>query len=258
MSPSLQVKRSWLGSSKKDEGLSRVATFNVRGLSSKFKKCQLISDLKNYQVGLCCLQETKISEGFDGVIDGHRLICLPTSCRHYGLGFAVDGSVASRIHRYWSVNDRIAVIQIWLSERTLCSIVNVYCIGSHARGKRNYNGTTLADFADSQQLFACNTAFQHRAAHITTWTGWRHNPDGGPSIPVYNQIDYIFCRHSERYIITDARSYSGASLDSDHRIVIANINLTNLYKKLNKATSTRVSSEKLDVAEFCNLYTRTC
>ena len=91
------------------------------------------------------------------------------------------------------------------------------CCGAHSRGRRNYSGQVLTDFASDNHLFACNTAFQHRAAHITTWTGWRHNPDGGSAIPIYNQIDYIFCRNSERSVVEDARSYAGTKMESHMR-----------------------------------------
>ena len=218
-------------------------------------------------------------------------------------------SVLHKIYRYWQVSDRIAVLQLWLSGRTLCSFVNVYaptsarvaadhsCLdafynslletiqklrsssllflmgdfnaklgkrppsdchsisyaGSHSRGHRNYSGQTLADFASSNYLFACNTAFQHRAEHITTWTGWRHNPSGGPPLPIYNQIDYILCRHSERFVVTDARSYPGTSLESDHRLVLANLNLTKLYKKLKKPHVSISSNTKFNISEFSDL-----
>ena len=87
-----QACGSILSSGAKGEGLFRIGTFNVRGLTSNFKKNQLISDLNKYRVGLCCLQETKISEGYDGNIDNYRLLCLSSSCRHYGLGFVVESS----------------------------------------------------------------------------------------------------------------------------------------------------------------------
>lgn len=44
----------------------------------------------------------------------------------------------------------------------------VSCLGSHSRGRRNENGTFLVDFCSSNNLFLLNTAFKHRARHITT------------------------------------------------------------------------------------------
>jgi len=73
------------------------------------------------------------------------------------------------------------------------------CIGKHGRGRRNFSGSVLADYCDDMHLFACNTAFQHPARHRTTWTGWRKGPnDNAPSVPIYNQIDYILCQSRQR------------------------------------------------------------
>ncbi|XP_029654029.1 uncharacterized protein LOC115227290 [Octopus sinensis] len=56
----------------------------------------------------------------------------------------------------------------------------------------------------------------HRARHKTTWTGF---------INIYNQIDYIICRSKDKALFTDARSYGGSNIDSDHKMVIARISL---------------------------------
>ena len=42
-----------------------IASYNIRGLSDKLKKVQLTKDLKFYNVDVCCVQETKITESID-------------------------------------------------------------------------------------------------------------------------------------------------------------------------------------------------
>ena len=102
------------------------------------------------------------------------------------------------------------------------------CIGHYGRGRRNFSGAVLADFCDAHHLFACNSAFQHPARHQTTWTGWRKGPQDGVSIPIYNQIDYIFCLHRQRQLLVDSRSYSGTLVESDHRLVVARLDVSRI------------------------------
>jgi len=290
-----------------------VATFNVRGLSSKFKRAQLAVDLEKYRASICCLQETKIKDGCDETHGQYRIYCLPTSCRHYGLGFAIHSDLCHRIHRIWAVTDRVAVIQIYLSKSNLLSLVNVYaptstraaqddsileefysnlkdtlssvrttsfpivagdfnaklgqsnlnlsvnsCVGSYSRGRRNYSGATLADFCCSARLFATNTAFKHPARHLTTWTGWRHN-ENGPPLPIYNQIDFIFCLNRQKQLFTDARSYAGTALESDHRLVIARARLSRCYglwSRVAKPVHSDTTRQKLCVSKFADQQTK--
>ena len=57
---------------------------------------------------------------------------------------------------------------------------------------------------------------------MTTWQGYIKGAEGG-SIPIYKQIDYItiLCRY--RRIVKDARSWSGCTMPSDHRLVTMDI-----------------------------------
>jgi len=290
-----------------DHGISNsfsVATFNVRGLSSCIKKELLASDLERYGVHVCCLQETKVEHGFDDTFNNYRVFGLPCSSRHHGIGFAVHRCLFARLHKFWKICDRVAVLQIHLSPSNILSIINVYaptstvvaqdhdclsafysslkealsqvnstsfvmiagdfnaklgvrdlpfsCLGRHSRGRRNYSGKVLAEFCDSNSLFACNTAFKHPARHQTTWTGWRHNSNGGPPIPVYNQIDFVLCKQRQKALFTDARSYGGVIVDTDHRLVVARARLSRCYglwglvnKPHSASTSSRINTEKL-------------
>ena len=91
---------------------------------------------------------------------------------------------------------------------------NSICMGRYGRGRRNYSGLTLAGFCEANNFFVGNTAFQHRACHTTTWTGYRPGTNG-KSVPIYNQIDFILCRIGQRKILSDARAYAGTATASD-------------------------------------------
>ena len=125
-------------------------------------------------------------------------------------------------------------------ERTL-NVTNH--IGIHAVGIRNCNGEHLLDFIVLNNLFACNTAFQHKSRHITTRTGWISDGNN-KTRPVFSQIDYILCRTRSKKILQDCRSYAGGRLDSDHKIVITKIDLGKphiLHRQKPKRTSYNVS-----------------
>ena len=259
-----------------------IATFNVRGLTDTTKRAQLAADMASRGIALCCLQETKRPEGFDEMHNKYRLLCLPSTSRHYGLGFVIAPWLQDRIIRYWSVSDRIAVIQISLTGKSIMTLVNVYgphtgivssnaeeqdkffsdladvtssyrssalfyiagdfnaklgtrqdnetFMGRHTRGRRNINGTALAHFLDAHGLFACNTSFTHPARHQTTWQGVRRDTVTDQLVKIYNVIDYIVCRHPQKSLLQDSRSYFGTTLESDHRLVVAQINTSRLFR----------------------------
>ena len=64
--------------------------------------------------------------GFDEIRGGYRLLGLPSESRHYGLGFAVTNWLVKRVTRFWSVSDRVAVIQFRMSGKSVMTVINVY------------------------------------------------------------------------------------------------------------------------------------
>ena len=106
---------------------------------------------------------------------------------------------------------------------------NELSIGEHSCGIRNTNGSVLAGFLETHRLFACNTAFQHATRHKTTWQGQYRDATNGNIVPIYNTIDFVICRHSHKSLLTDSRAFAGTLLDSDHRLHIAQLDLSRLY-----------------------------
>ena len=52
-----------------------IASYNIRGLTDKLKKVQVNKDLKFYNLDVCCIQETKITEDINNNIPDYWLIC---------------------------------------------------------------------------------------------------------------------------------------------------------------------------------------
>ena len=108
-------------------------------------------------------------------------------------------------------------------------LTNERSTGEHSCGIRNTNGTALAGFLETRSLFACNTAFQHATRHKTTWQGQYRDAANGNIVPIYNTIDFVICLLSHNSILTLSRVYAGTLLDSDHRLPIAQLNLSRMY-----------------------------
>ena len=101
--------------------------------------------------------------------------------------------------------------------------IQTTCMGYHSRGIRNENGRALIDFCEMNNMYITNSRFKHPAKHQTTWVGHR-NINGQKRI-IYNMIDYILCEKRCINLFTNARSYSGNTLTSDHRPVIGTMRL---------------------------------
>ncbi len=262
----------------------KFSSFNVRGLNSHIKKKCLVEDCRRYGIDLMAIQETKIAEGCDMMIDGYRLISIEAKCRHYGNGFVIAPRMVDRVHRFAKISERVSILQIKVSEcqgGKIMSFISGYgptmqrvqkdedeaeafysdldralkfsqsdlhfigadfnsklgqrregeemFMGKHCRGHRNSNGDFMARFMIENDMFAANTAFDHRARHRTSWTGKRRIMATSKLVPIFNQIDYILCPGSKKGMLVNARSYGGATVISDHKVVVAEFDFNRLF-----------------------------
>ena len=126
------------------------------------------------------------------------------------------------------------------------------CIGSFARGVRNNSGQHFVDFCAINNLFISNTAFQHKAAYITTWENKRvYSKDLTKIITVCNQIDYLPCSQKIKHILINARSFSRTETSSDHHLVICKLQVEkyNILKNVNKTHSKSYNTFQLIKSE---------
>jgi len=79
----------------------------------------------------------------------------------------------------------------------------------------NDNGVGLVNFATSKNLVVKSMMFPHRNIHKYTWT----SHDG----KTHNQIDQILIDRGWHSSVLDLRSFRGADRDTDHYLVIANV-----------------------------------
>ena len=167
-----------------------------------------------YKVDICCLQETKIKNGVDKDVKGNRLICLQSESKHYGNGFMISNTWKHNIHKCWKVTDRVAVLQLKVSNKKkkpfLINIVNVY-VPHTQRVKDDY--TELIELYDVLNELLSN--FKNLAGSFTIIAG-DFNAKVGKQVPGEKSIG----KYSRGY-----RNTSGQTLldfcDS-HDLVIAN------------------------------------
>ena len=112
-------------------------------------------------------------------------------------------------------------------------------IGTFGKGNLNENGEALLETAARNNLILTNTIFQHKLSHRTTWESpyRKYTMKNGEERrnPHRNQIDYIIVRAEYMKQITNSRSYHhGTTIETDHRLVIADTKLNLVIHKSRK------------------------
>ena len=132
-------------------------------------------------------------------------------------------------------------------------------MGKYGKGMLNNNGKHLLDLAKRNEMLLTNTIFPHKKAHRTTWTAPErkkdvlHHDGTKRKNPYRNQIDYILVKCNHRRLITNSRSYAGIETETDHKLVIMNMNLD--WWKLPKNTKKR--EKKINIKNLSNADMRT-
>jgi exonuclease III len=78
------------------------------------------------------------------------------------------------------------------------------CMGRYSVGERNGSGELLAEFCNRNEQFITNTAFQHPARHITTWSQQRIDKASNTTKTIHNQIDYILINRDKKQNLQNA------------------------------------------------------
>jgi hypothetical protein len=110
-------------------------------------------------------------------------------------------------------------------------------IGHFGRGVINDNGVRLLSFANSYNLKVAGSYFRHKPAHSLTW----YSNDGRTR----KALDHILVRNRWLTSVQNVRAYRGTSLSSDHKLVVANLQLHL------KARRKHPKERKFDVEKLC-------
>ena len=79
----------------------------------------------------------------------------------------------------------------------------------------NGNGSKLVQFAAASDMIIGGTIFAHKNIHKVTW----RSPDG----VTMNQIDHVLIQKHHSSNLRDVRCKRGVNVDSDHHLVVAEI-----------------------------------
>jgi len=90
-------------------------------------------------------------------------------------------------------------------------------VGPFGLGERNDRGDKFVEWCLEKAQVVVNTWFRHHKRHLWTWKS--------PGEVVRNQIDYIAINERYRNAVTQARTFPGADVSSDHVPVVATIRL---------------------------------
>ena len=123
------------------------------------------------------------------------------------------------------------------------------CMGKYSRNRRNNNGEHLIQFCELNNLFISNTAFRHRAKHITTHTRTYKDPNSQEMLHSYSQIDFILIPRQLKHLLTNSRSYAGTQTFSDHKMVVTRMT-SELYQIYKVQTDDKSKSRKFDVQKL--------
>ena len=103
-------------------------------------------------------------------------------------------------------------------------------VGPFGKYHKNLNQLPLINFLTLNELYATNTFFKHKLAHVTTFQ--QYSQPKNKVNPIRKQLDYVLAPFSWKINNTNSRSYSGTLTKSDHRLVKCTfkINWLKVYK----------------------------
>ncbi|KAI5732155.1 hypothetical protein M8J77_022354 [Diaphorina citri] len=114
-------------------------------------------------------------------------------------------------------------------------------VGDFGLGVRNERGDMFFNFCAANDLVITNTFYKLPPRRLYTWRA----PGDSKENIIRNQIDYITINKRYRNSIQSAKTYPGADVNSDHNLLVAEVNLR--FKKLNnkKTLCPKIDHEKL-------------
>jgi endonuclease/exonuclease/phosphatase family metal-dependent hydrolase len=258
-------------SKRREKKEMRIGTWNVRTLMSKGKLENAKREMQRNRIDVLGLSEVRWQGTGDFYSDRYRVIYAGGSESQRGVAVILDGEVAKRVIEVVQRSDRILLVKLQ-AEPVDIAIVQVYMptsahdeqdvedmyeeiesimgqvkgneclvvmgdwnaivgegregteVGQFGLGTRNERGEKLVEFCRRRQLMIANTWYQKEKRRRYTWTM--------PGERGRHQIDYILVRQRYRNAVKNAGSYPGADIDSDHNLVVMNMQVK--LKKLKR------------------------
>ncbi|XP_065071025.1 craniofacial development protein 2-like, partial [Rhopilema esculentum] len=244
-----------------------LATLNVRGCASQIKRNHLFKVMENRNLACLGITETKMKESLIEDEGPFKLIIMPSTSIHHGVGFGVRKELAGP---WRSISNRVGALNLKMPNLE-ANIIVVYAPTSPvcekhpeerekfykdieeawAKDKVNillgdFNskvGRRCDDYPKNAGSFSMGTrneggasllSFAQRKDMILTNTlfkkkfGMRATWCGQVGAKkIYNQIDYILVPNKCRHLITNSESYNTRDVETDHRLVVTSLQMKN-------------------------------
>lgn len=121
---------------------------------------------------------------------------------------------------------------------------NPRIVGQHTfHDETNANGERLVSMCESHSLRPTSSRFPHRKGRQWTW----EHPSGKTA-----QLDHILISSKWVNSVRNCRAYDTMNIDSDHRVLCANVNISFRTSKSNKLVRAKYNTELLnDIVKSC-------
>ncbi len=162
----------------------KFATFNVRGLATKFKREQLGRDLLCRGIHLAAIQETKCDASDEQLPTGQRLILLGHENKQHGIGFCISKELQPFVDTYTKLSDRVATLDVEIPCRKSNNTTKIrfICAYGPTLALSTRNPLILDDFYDQLSQAWCKGRICVCAGDFNSKIGakkWRLPEDEG-------------------------------------------------------------------------------
>ena len=278
-------KQSAKGKNKcREKAHVRIGTWNIRTMRKTGKLANVIAEMRRAKLDVLGLAETRWKEDGDFASDGIRIIHTAGTEGQSGVAIMLEKEVAKAVTRVERHGSRIIEVTIKAEPMDMV-IIQVYmptashpeeeidemyekleeilerikgteytvimgdwnavvgegeegiCIGKYGLGKRNNSGEKLAEFCERKKMMITNTWFQHEKRRRYTWKA--------PGDTARYQLDYILVQSRYRNSVKNSRSMPGADADTDHNLVVMNIQAKLKFMKRKKKNRKRWNKKNL-------------
>ena len=260
-----------------------IGTWNVRTMHQNGKLDNILQEIERMQIDILGISEMRWTGAGRNTHKGYSIIYSGGQHHERGVGVILGKNTANAVKGYWTISDRVILIKLSARPLDL-NIIQVYAptsssseedlesfyldiqkaikqcktqentivmgdfnakigegrddntVGPYGLGTRNERGEQLAEWARQNDFIIGNTWFSVPRRRRWTWET--------PGMTARNQIDFILVKERFRNSLKSAKSYPGADCGSDHKPVIAKVQLK--FRKLQKKNR----KKKLDLKQL--------
>lgn len=242
----------------------KIATWNVQTMYQVGKLANVYQEMERMNIDVLGVSEVRWTGSGEVQYEKSKFIYSGGDKHERGVGVMVSGEAIGSLKGYWAVSDRVILVKLYGKPMDI-NIIQVYAptseaeeveidqfyenvdnvlmqckrheinivmgdlnakvgkgrvdrvVGPFGLGERNDRGDRFVEWCQEKAQIVVNTWFRHHKRHLWTWKA--------PGDGVRNQIDYITINERYRNAITQARTFPGADVNSDHVPIVSTVKL---------------------------------